>query len=57
MNERICASSQFHDLIDCRFKVLPRLLYVTGSSHGGEKEGHFLSEKFEIYFEPKEPSI
>jgi hypothetical protein len=39
-NKRICASSQFHDLIGCRFKVLPRLLYVTGSSHGGEEKGY-----------------
>jgi hypothetical protein len=40
MNERICASSQFHDFIGCRFKVLPRLLYVTGSSNGVEEEGY-----------------
>jgi len=40
MNERISASSQFHDFIGCRFKVLPRLLYVTGSSHGCEEEGY-----------------
>jgi len=40
MNINICASGQFRDLIGCRFKVLPRLLYVIGSSHGGEEEGY-----------------
>jgi hypothetical protein len=38
--KRICASSQIHDLIGCRFKVLPQLLHVTGSSHGGEEESY-----------------
>ena len=57
-DKRIRASSQFHELIGCRFKVLPRLLYVIGSSHGGEEESYenymplFVEKKFEIYFEP-----
>jgi hypothetical protein len=39
-NKRICASSQFHDFIGCHVKVLPRMLYVIGSSQGGEEKGY-----------------